>query len=147
MARGCIFSLLVHLIYIKHTAIFLHHNTQVHKPRTWNMAGAAFQQSGQSFCHTAHQGEDVSTTNNTTVMSPRHPYQETFSRSSKGNKTVQRPGDSWPPCGWWTTFAGSSAALVVTLCVGETYKLPTSPSQGQGWWVWQERGSYSLDLR
>ena len=30
-----------------------------------------------------HHGEDVSTTNNTTVMSPSHPYQETFSRSRK----------------------------------------------------------------
>lgn len=38
-------------------------------------------------------------------------------------------------------------SLLVTLCVGETYKLSTSPSQGQGWWVWQEKGSYSLDLR
>lgn len=35
-------------------------------------------------------------------------------------------------------------SLLVTLCVEETYKLSTSPSQGQGWWVWQERGSLAL---
>lgn len=125
--------------------VFHHRNTQVHKP-DWRMARAAFQHSGRSFCHTSPKLMSATTTpNNTTVMSPRHLYQETFSRSRWGNKAVQRPGESWPPCGWETTSAEDSAALSVSdVGCWRNLQITTSLSQGQGWWVWRRGTGIAL---
>lgn len=106
--------------------VFHHRNTQVHKP-DWRMARAAFQHSGRSFCHTSPKLMPATTTpNNTTVMSPRHLYQETFSRSRWGNKAVLRGRESPGPRVAERQHLQKTLqhSLLVTLGVGETYKLP-----------------------
>lgn len=121
--------------------------TATPKCTDWRMARAAFQHSGLSFCHTSPKlmSATTSTTNNTTVMSPRHLYQETFSRSRWENKAVQRPGESWPPCGWETTSAEDSAALSVSdVGCWRNLQITTSLSQGQGWWVWRRGAGIAL---
>lgn len=113
------------------------------------MAGAAFQRSGLCICHTTHHEEDVSTTNNTTLMSPRGIHLR---------KRFQAPVEETKPCRGRRLLApvwlidNISRSLCSSLrqwrwVLEKPYKLLTSPSQGQGWWVWRERGSYSLDLR
>lgn len=94
--------------------------------------------------HGMAREEDVPPTNNTTLMSRGLHLRKRFQDPVEKTKKVQR---LMAPV-WLTDNICRSlcSALLVTLCVGENYKLPTSLSQGQGWWVWREMGSYSLDL-
>lgn len=117
--------------------------TQVYNP-DWHSAGAAFRQSCPVV--TRHI-TDVPATNNTTLKSQPSIWGSVFEiwlRKANCTQAGRLLAPVWSTDNICRSFC---SALLVTLWVEENYKLPTSPSQGQGWWVWREMGSYSLDLR